>query len=322
MTGPRQQHYVPRFYLSGFADPDILAHEKKEVIWVYERGKDVRRSFPNNEAKQRDYYTFVENGSRNVEIETWFGNLESFVAPIISDLAQNPRRITDSEKQTLAVFIGTMQMRTPSGRYLSDNRTEPLASKLMKEAASDAAKFRAFAKENYLLPEGNEKFDLEEIRQGVLAGRSDEIAAREDNKLLSIIEIGKMVADVLLDMSWQTFCSGQHESFLISDDPVIAHVIDPQTNRVHLRMGVGSPGVNVWFPLCRSICVRIVKGEEPGYAQWVPAGIRYVNKIMIMCAERWVYASERSQRIKSLLDKKGGVFSAKTVDFRFEGRSY
>jgi Protein of unknown function (DUF4238) len=211
-------------------------------------------------------------------------------------------------------------MRTPAGRYLSDYRTEPLASKLMKEAASDAEKFRAFAEENYLLPEGSEEFDLEEIRQGILAGRGDELAAREDMKLLSIIEIGKMVAEILLDMSWQTICSGENESFLISDDPVIAHVIDQRSNRLHLRMGVATPGVNVWFPLCHTICLRIVKGEESGFGRWISAGIRYVNKMTIMCVERWVYASERSAKIKSLVDKKDGQFSVKAVDSHFEGR--
>jgi Protein of unknown function (DUF4238) len=172
------------------------------------------------------------------------------------------------------------------------------------------------------LPEGNEEFDLEEIRQGILAGRGDEIAAQEDTKLLSIIEIGKMVAEVLLNMTWQTICSGEHESFLISDDPVIAHAFDQRSNKVHLRMGVATPGVNVWFPLCRTICLRIVKGEESGLGQCVSAGVRYVNKMMIMCAERWVYASERSEKIKSLMDKKGSQVSVKTVDFRFEGQKY
>jgi Protein of unknown function (DUF4238) len=322
MKKPRHHHYVPRFYLGGFADADILARDKKEVIWVYEKGKDVRRSSPENEAKQRDYYAFVENDSRRVEVEEWFGGLEAIVAPIISNLAQNPRHITDSERQILAVFIGTMQMRTPSGRYLSDMRTEPLAAQLIKEAASDPARFRAFAEENRLLTEGTGEFDLEEIRHGILSGRSDEIAAREDTKLFSIIEIGKMVAEVLLNMSWQTICSGERDSFLISDDPVIAHVIDQRSNKLHLRMGVATPGANVWFPLCRTICLRIVKGDECGFGQWVPAGIRFVNKMTMMCAERWVYASERSEKIKSLFDKKGGQCSVKTVDFRFEGRTY
>jgi hypothetical protein len=322
MKEPRQQHYIPRFYLSGFCDAGVLARDKEEVIWVYEKGKDVLRSSPENEARQRDYYTFVQNGSRNVEIEAWLGNLEALVAPIISNLAQSPRHITDSEKEVLALFIGTMQMRTPAGRYFSENRTGPFATKLMREAAADPVKFRAFAEENYLLPGDDEEFDLEEVRQDTLAGRGEELAGREGLKLLSIFEIGKMVAEVLLTMSWQTFCSGERESFLISDDPVIAHVIDQQSNRLHLRMGVGTPGVNVWFPLCRTVCLRIVKGEESGFGRWVPTGIRYVNKMMIMCAERWVYASERSEKIKALVNKMGGQFSVRTVDLHFEGRRY
>ncbi len=322
MREPRQLHYIPRFYLSGFADPGILARDKKEIIWVYEKGKGVRRSSPENEARQRDYYTFVENGTRNVEIEAWLGNLEATVAPIISDLSNNPRHITDSEKQILAVFIGTMQMRTPAGRYLSDTETEPLAAKLMKEAASDPATFRAFAEENYLVPGPDEPFDLEEVRGDILAGRGEELAARPGMNLLSIIEVGKMVAEVLLSMGWQTFPSGDRESFLISDDPVISHVIDKLTKLLHLRMGVATPGVNVWFPLCRALCLRMVKGEESGFGRWVPAGIRFLNKMTIMCAERWVYASERSEKIGALVDKKGGQFSAKTVDFHFEGRKY
>ncbi len=322
MKSPRQQHYIPRFYLSGFVDPSIFARDRKEVIWVYERGKDVRRSSPEKEARQRDYYTFEQSGFRNVEIEEWFGKLEAAVAPIISNLATSPRHVTESEKQILALFIGTMQMRTPAGRYFSDNRTEPLASKLMKEAAADPAKFRAFVEENYLVPSDEEEFDLEEVRRDILAGRGDELAARDDLKLLSIIEIGKMVADVLLSMNWQTFCSGERESFLISDDPVISHVIDQRTNRLHLRMGAATPGVNVWFPLCRTICLRIVRGEESGFGQWVPAGIRYLNKMMIMCAERWVYGSARSEKVKALVDKRGGQFSVRTVDLHFQGQRY
>ncbi len=322
MREPRQHHYIPRFYLSGFADPDILARDRKEVIWVYEKGKEIRRSSPENEAKQRDYYAFLQNGFRNLEIEAWFGKLEAAVAPVISNLAATPRQVTDSEKQLLAVFVGTMQMRTPAGRYWSDNRIEPLATKLMKETASDPARFRAYLEENYRLPADDEGFDLEEIRRDILAGRGEELAAHPGLNLLGIVQIGHMVAEVLLNMSWQTLCSGQHESFLISDDPVISHVLDPRSNRLHMRMGVGSPGVNVWFPLCRTVCLRIVKGEESGLGRWVPAGIRYINKMMIMCAERWVYASERSRKIKALVDKKGGQVSARTVDLHFEGQRY
>lgn len=321
MGEPRQQHYVPRFYLSGFTDPEIAAREKKDVIWVYEKGKAARRSSPEKEAKQRDYYTFIRDGSRDAQIEAWLGDLEAAVAPLILSLSNDPRPVTDSEKQLLAVFIGTMQMRTPAGRFLADNKTEPLAAKLMKEAASDPVTFRAFAEENGRVPGPEDEFDLEEVRKDILAGRAEELAAQPGMNLLGIVEVGKMVADVLLNMSWQLFES-EDEPFLISDDPVVCHVISKGTGMLHLRMGVASPGANVWFPLCRTACLRIVKGEESGVGRWVPAGVRFLNKMAIMCAERWVFASQQSDRIKALVDKKGGQASSKTVDFHFQGQRY
>lgn len=219
MNEPRLHHYVPRFYLSGFVDPNVLRREKKAIIWVYEKEKQIRRSSPEKEARQRDFYAFVKDGSRNVEIETWLGNLEDQVAPIIASLAKDKRSITETEKERLAVFIGTMQMRTPSGRYLSDMRIEPFVTRTMKEAAADAARFRSFVEQGLQLPGEDLGFDLEEVRQEILAGRGEELAARQDLRLLSIIEVGKKVAQVLFDMNWQTIYSENQELFLTSDDP-------------------------------------------------------------------------------------------------------
>jgi Protein of unknown function (DUF4238) len=107
MNRARRQHYIPRFYLGGFADPDILARQNKEFIWVYEKGKAVRRSSPKTEATHRDFYSFLEDGSRNVEIEAWLGNLESLVAPIVSSLVRQARHVTCQNKGlALAVRIG------------------------------------------------------------------------------------------------------------------------------------------------------------------------------------------------------------------------
>src|SRR5260370_23556219 len=137
MKSPRQQHYIPRFYLSGFVDPSIFARDRKEVIWVYERGKDVRRSSPEKEARQRDSYTFEQSGFRNVEIEERFGKLEAAVAPIISNLATSPRHVTESEKQILALFLGTMPIRTPAGRCFSVSRTMPFITERLTQADAD-----------------------------------------------------------------------------------------------------------------------------------------------------------------------------------------
>jgi hypothetical protein len=320
MTEPRLQHYVPRFYLSGFADPGILRLEGKHIVWVYERGRQPRRSSPKNEARERDFYTYHDEDARNIAAEQWFANLENDVAPIIASLEKDRRHVTKSEKELLALFLGTMQMRTPAGRYLSENRIDPFAKQMLRVAAGDAETFRTFVEENDLLP--YEGVDAEEIRQGILAGHAESLYSREALNLASIIEIGKMVAQMLIERNWQTIYSEDQELFLTSDDPVVTHALDCRSNKLHLRMGVAAPGVNMWFPLCRTVCLRVLKDGESGYGRWTNAGIRHVNKMTIMSAHRWVFAPERSEKIKSLFDKKGGQFDVRTADFHFNGQTY
>jgi len=216
MSEPRQHHYIPRFYLGGFVDPGILARQSKEIIWVYERGKAVRRSSPQNEARQRDFYSFIQNGSANAAIEAWLGSLENRVAPIISSLTDHARDITKQEREMLALFIGTMQMRTPAGRYLSETRIEPVATRLMKEAAADPNQFRAFIEENYLLPDDNAGFDLDEIRRDILAGRGEELAARQDLKRSEIATVSTIRRCLMI--GW---CSDLKDS--IHKAPLVQH---------------------------------------------------------------------------------------------------
>lgn len=327
MGEPRQHHYVPRFYLNGFADPTILRRENREVIWVYERGKDPRPSSPKNEAKQRDFYSYQQDGSRDFRVEKWLGDVEQQVAPIIASLMRDRRDITESEKARLALFAGTMQVRTPAGRRLAENRIDPLVTKLMEESAVDVSTFRKFVEENSdpaYMGDFNveDSVQVEELRQSILNGRAEEISNAPDFEMISMIEVGKKVAGLLFEMNWQTIYCESRERFLTSDDPVTSLVLDVKGNRLHLREGVDRPGANVWFPLCSGICVRMSKEIDPGAARWVPAGIRYINKTIIMCANRWIYASEQSKRIKALFDKKGGRFSVESADLRFEGRKY
>jgi hypothetical protein len=63
---PRKHHYIPRFYLDGFA-----SRQPKPRLWVYEKGRDARKSTPKLEGCQRDFYTFEQNGEKDFEFEEW-----------------------------------------------------------------------------------------------------------------------------------------------------------------------------------------------------------------------------------------------------------
>jgi hypothetical protein len=62
----RKHHYIPRFYVAGFASVG-----PKPRLWVYEKGRDPRKSTPKLEGCQRDFYTREENGEKHFAFEDW-----------------------------------------------------------------------------------------------------------------------------------------------------------------------------------------------------------------------------------------------------------
>lgn len=328
MSEPRQHHYIPRFYLSGFVDPRILRREGRETLWVYERGRGPRASSPAKEARQRDFYSHGEGATRNASVEEWLSTLEQGVAPIIRSLRETTRNITESEKEWLALFVGIARVRTPAQRRLAENRINPFVNKILKEAAADTSAFPAFMAKNYD-PAYMGDFDpkdpqqVEGLRQAILGGALEQASSGPDFELSSMIEVGKKTGELLREMNWQVLHADDQEPFLTSDDPVVNFTMDERRNKLFLRQGETQPGVKVFFPLCREICVLIAKDRQSGYGCWTSrAAVRALNKLVIMSADRWVYASEQSHRIKFLLDKKGGKHSVDTEDFCYEGRKY
>lgn len=87
-------------------------------------------------------------------------------------------------------------------------------------------------------------------------------------------------------------------------------------------MGVERPGVNVWFPVSRTVCLRIKKGGGSGLCRLPNRGIRMVNKIMMRCAHRRIYAAEHSPQLAALFDKVGCTSSLERSEITWEGRKF
>jgi hypothetical protein len=315
---PRQHHFLPRFYLDGFCDPAVLSREGKKVVWVYEKGKSPRRSNPQNEARERDFYTFDKDGTKDLRAEEWLGKVEQTVAPIIRRLHDARYELTAVEREWLAIFVGTMNTRTPAGRRLMEGHFGPTTSRLMKEAATDIDTFRSLCQglKRPLDPE----VDIEEVRRDILEGKGEIISERPDFKLASVIDVGLMEAEVLLELSWQIVHAEGTEYFLTSDDPVVAGVWEKEKQLARFHMGFNVVGVDIYFPMTRSLCLRMKRGIDPGPCRVPDRGIRYFNKTTLMCAHRRVYAAEHSPRLKRLFDKRGCQASVETVRLEWEGQ--
>lgn len=80
MTGPKKQHYLPRFYLAGFSSGG--------GVWVHdaERGVYERRN-PKNLATRKHYYSVeTETGEMDLTVEHVLGMVENGTAQIIRKL--------------------------------------------------------------------------------------------------------------------------------------------------------------------------------------------------------------------------------------------
>ena len=318
LNQPRLHHYLPRFYLRAFSDPYILKREGRPAIWVYEKGKSPRRGSPANEACERDLYSFEDGGTKNTQAEEWLARLEGEVAPILERLQKREHVLAPSERDWLAVFLGTMYLRTPAGRKWHNERVAPTASQLIAEAAATPESFASLFHGVY--DPNKYQVDVETIRKGVLEGKHEALAKRPDLNAAAMIEVGYMIAEVLVQLDWQVVHGDGSQFFITSDSPVIPEVRDDAKEMTYFWMGVERPGVNVWFPISRTVCLRIKRGVGSGLCRLPDRGIRMVNKSLMRCAHQRIYAAEHSAKIEALFNKLGCTSSLERSEITWEGR--
>lgn len=119
LDGPKRQHYLPRFYLDGFA--------KEGLVAVYDRDKnEVRRQQPKDTAVIGHFYTMEDaEGRRRFEVEALLSEYEGKASPVIKKLATKDT-ITADERTDLAIFMALGAMRTPdTARHLRSVQRQP-----------------------------------------------------------------------------------------------------------------------------------------------------------------------------------------------------
>lgn len=319
---PRKHHYVSRFYLEGFCAPASAKTNGKRLLWVYEQRREPRCSVPGAEGWQRDFYSSEENGTKKIDTERWFAGLETRIAPLIADIVTCKRGPTDAEKTCLAAFMGTMYTRTPLGRQLSDERFGPATSQMLKRVATDPDEFRKlyFTMDARFRPQDDDE-TIEQVRLDILSGKNDALEERGDFRLDSIIEVGITVGEVLFEMGWQFVYAPDGHTFITSDNPVVSEVSEPGSPAIHFRSGVNLPNAVVWFPLTRDVCLVMQKGLTPGIATTNASTARAMNKRIMICAERRIYAGEYSLGLQKAFVKHGCKVPVESLDLRYEGRA-
>jgi hypothetical protein len=183
------QHYIPRYYLSGFSENNLL--------WVHDRlDKASFQTQPKSTGNENRMYS--NSG------ETYLANIIEGPADNILDKAKRLENFTNEDRQLLARYIAIMWLRVPNGRSLI-TRAVPSVGKAFQQTLSDAAK------ESVLSIEDKQK--IEDQLTKIISNPTPEIW----QKLLQT-DFYLPIVDDLLSMRWH-YLHSKNCDFITSDNP-------------------------------------------------------------------------------------------------------
>lgn len=300
LDGPKRQHYLPRFYLDGFATDGLVA--------VYDREKnEIRSQQPKDTTVIGHFYTVEDaEGRRRFEIEALLSEYEGKASPVIKKLA-GKETITADERSDLAIFMALGAMRTPdiveSLQLMNSDMVMAMAKRIYLNVDRIAADLR---------------------KDPVYAGRSDDEVRIEAQAMVDMVQndgltvqtsekwavgmaikMSLAVAPTFAGRDWViAHRDNDRKSFVTTDAPVVLTTTEPHEPNIY-GIGFASADALVAFPLTQS-CVLMMHGCGGGF-QHIEVNadkIRKANLAMAEQCKRFVVGRDEAL-VKSLAEEVG-----------------
>jgi hypothetical protein len=233
---PTKQHFVPRCYLSEFADPN------DGLLWIFSKdGKNLRRSNPKKTFVSNNLYTIKIKGIKDYRIEQTLSSIEGRYATIFKDKIKKKLPLSDYEHIILCIFVAAQLQRTLSMKKNQENFIQQII---------DHGK-------QLLMVHGRDT-NSKQIQEWK--------AYKNDIHKLQLVEGLPFLTDVLYKMSIAFICSANPKKhwFITSDDPCT--LFNPDLQWQHHGPGFGQKNVQLTMPLSPEIMVLFCWANYHGYS--------------------------------------------------------
>lgn len=253
LSGAKEQHYVPRFYLAGFAENNSMSRLDRR------NGKLTSRT-PEHTARIPNLYTFQDNQDRRrYDIEALFGHYEDIAAPIILKLAAR-QSIDLDEREQMTAFIALAALRTPAAIEEAKVVHAGFVRAQAQIELSDEKKALSWLRKMHG-PDADETRLREEAASVTKMVQEGAYTLEVDNEFA----VGKSlrnfeaVATSIFARDWMVlYAPKDSEGFLTTDHPVVLTTRSSALRREPL--GYGSPHAQVLFPLAHN-CALVISGD-------------------------------------------------------------
>ncbi|WP_294767731.1 DUF4238 domain-containing protein [uncultured Rhodoferax sp.] len=253
LSGAKEQHYVPRFYLAGFAENNSLSCLDRRS------GKLASRT-PEHTARIPNLYTFQDNQDRRrYDIEAMFGHYENIAGHIILKLAAR-QSIDLNEREQMTAFIAFAALRTPAAIEEAKVVHAGFTRARAQTELSDEERALSWLRKMHG-PDADETSLREEAASVSEMVRDGSYTLEVDNEFA----VGKSlrnfeaVATSIFARDWMVLYAPEaSEGFLTTDHPVVLTTRSSALRREPL--GYGSPHAQVLFPLAHN-CALVISGD-------------------------------------------------------------
>lgn len=282
----RKEHIVSRFLLAQFGDAE-------GKLWVFERGRSPRRSRPEAECTERDFYEYELNGQKTDNAyEKWLSRLEADAVKILP-LVLERRRMHPREAAIFASFVACLFIRTRKVRMQLSNA---MVGKFRRQAETPT-----FARDlQYQMFQQGALVQLQDLQGQIQRTLSAMEASPAFYHVIGLRQHTAGLAEAIMGKDWYTIEAPEGKSFLISDCPVVT---------VELRDGQVLPGAGfkkektaVLLPVTSRHCFVAGPANQGWFKVVTPAGVDNLNRVIVEFAHRNVYASANSVDTQLLVD--------------------
>lgn len=301
LSGPKRQHFLPRFYLAGFGRNGFLA--------VYDRKQNqIRLQKPEDTGVIGHFYTSEdEQGQKRYELEQTLSEVESSAAPLIRKL-ESKEPLLPEEREHLAVFIALSMFRTPDLVDSLKLANGQMVKQMARFSFGTLEKARRLVRNHPDCPESEEELEKTAERLVKFVESDDyDVETHHQWALGMSLNMFSAIAPILVARNWLVLHSdSEKRSFITSDAPLILTTTARRDGQhKHRGIGFASNDALVVFPLTAS-CALMILGEGGGLRHKTSgsAQMRSINLTIAEYCQRFVIGRDEAL-VRSLVDCQG-----------------
>jgi hypothetical protein len=255
---PRRQHFVPQFYLRGFAG-------EKDSLFVVDRPSEKTfRTDPKNVAAERDFNRVDVQGMDPNAVEKALGEFEGKVAPAFERVKATKSLANKEDRDAVMNLICALAIRNPRQRAAINDFIGEIAQRIAELGLETKERWEGQVAQMKAAGVWNDNSNVsyEEMKKFVEERRYKIEVAKEFNIATEIEQHGQLLQH-LGKRKWQVLVANEGSGgFVTTDVPICIRWSDGKDHGI-FSPGFGVPGTEVIVPISTNLALRgSFEGEE------------------------------------------------------------